>query len=300
MENVNTKITDRLMIVRLGIHQWYPTKHDKAATQGLADLHGVDPVRLGKVIKNLVNLKSIEPLKQRCRRLRNEFHAMTAPWEDGGLRALPAEMYFDFVEMLKDGIREIEALADAYKIEYANEIERARVELNGLFNENDYPRPEQMRAMFSVDYTFKPVPNVEDVRVWGIGDQAAADIEQELRSSLEAQMVEAQAHVVNQVIERGWEFVAKVNKFSDQVHETDGKGVRMYDTALTNIRDVITLVLTGLNFTGDPELTKVAKDLKVALKGVNIPKLKTSQSTRDKSTADVEKVLNKFQGVYGS
>lgn len=302
MGNESKNITDRIMIVRLGIHQWYPTKHDKKATKGLADLHGVDPERLGKVIKNLVNLKTIRPLRQACRAIRENVHGMTAPWEDGGLRALPAELYYNFCTQLRDDIQKMDKLADEYEVEYTLEIERARKELNGLFNEDDYPPPHVMRARFSVDYDFKPVVNVDDVRVWGLAAADQKQIEDQVTASVTSRIEQAQAHVVNQVIERAQEFIAKVTKFGDEcaASQDDGKGLRLYESAIGNLREVIVLVLEGMNFSGDQEIDALCKNLKKALTGINTGKLKVSVDTRNKTTADVEKVLQKFQGVYGS
>lgn len=300
METETKNISDKIMIVRLGIHQWYPKKHDKKATAGLADLHGVDPERLGKVIKNLVNLESIRPLQQACRSLRENVHAMTAPWEDGGMRALAAESYYNFVEMMRDNIQRVDRLADEYEAEYKDEIEKARLELNGLFNEDDYPAPHDMRRRFFVTYDFKPVVNVDDVRVWGLGAAEQKEIEDTIRESVTDQIQQAQAHVFNQVIERAHEFIAKVTKFDDEcaASENDGKGLRLYESALGNLRDVIVLVIEGMNFTGDQEIEMLCKKLKGALKGINTGKLKVSPDVRKKTIADVEDVLKKFGGIF--
>lgn len=300
MGNETKNITDRIMIVRLGIHQWYPKKHDKKATQGLADLHGVSAERLGKVIKNLVDLESIRPLQQACRALRENVHSMTAPWEDGGLRALAAELYYTFCTQLRDDIQDINRLADEFEVEYEAQREKAKVDLNGLFNEDDYPPAHVMRNRFYVDYDFKPVVNVDDVRVWGLAAADQKEIEDTVRASVTAQIEAAQQHVVNQVVERAEEFIAKVTKFDDEAaaSQNDGKGLRLYDSAIGNVRDVILLVLEGMNFSGDQEIEALCKNLRKALKGINTSKLKVSPDVRKTAVADVEKVLEKFRGVF--
>jgi len=298
METKTKNIADRIMIVRLGIHQWYPKKIDKKVSKEIADLHGVDQERAGEFHKILVNLSTIRPLQQAYRALRENVHNMTAPWEDGGQRALPAELYYNFCEQLRDDIQTTDRLADEYEGEYAEEIAKAEKELNGLFNQDDYPPPHVMRARFGVDYTFKPVANPDDVRVWGISDDAAAEIETQVRDSINSQVEQAQAHVFNQVVERAQEFIDKVSKFDDEAaaSQNDGKGLRLYDSAIGNLRDVILLVLEGMNFTGDQEIETLCKALKKSLSKVNTGKLKISPDVRKKSVADVEKILNKFQG----
>ncbi len=297
MKTTTKKLSDKIMLVNLSIHQWYPRKKDKKATAELAALHGIDPVRAGNFHKILVDLESIKPLQRRMRKLRDEHYDMTSPWGDNGDRALPSAIYFDYVAMMNDAIMEIDKLADDYEDEYANEIDKARVDMNGLFTESDYPKPHVMRARFSIDYRFEPIANSDDVRVWGIGDDAAVQIENEVRTATENRIADAQKHIVQNVVERAREFIEKVQKFDEQVQQ-DVKAPRLYDTAVTNLRDVMTLVLSGLNFTGDQELEKLCKDLKKSLTGVHVTKLKVSKKTRDASTDDVSKILAKLDGAY--
>lgn len=290
-------VKESVMLVTFSIHQWYPKKQDRKATAQLAQLHGVDPDRLGSVHKNLINLDTIKPLQQRCRKLRNDVQAFTAPWSHNGTLALPADTYLDFVETLREGIQEIDVLADKFAIEYEKERELAKQELNGLFNADDYPAPHIVRNRFSIDYSFQPVPNVEDVRVWGLADDDAKKMEEALRHDIEAKVLAAQQHVVNQVIERAEEFIAKVKNYHEKVQNDESS--KLYDTAIQNLRDVIDLVLNGLNFTGDQEIAATARELKKALSKTNIDKLKNSASEREEKVKAVEDVLSKFQGVFG-
>jgi hypothetical protein len=290
--------SERLMIVRLGIHQWYPRKFDRKATQQIADLHGVSIERAGRFNKILVDLETIKPLQKRLRQLREDHYAMTCPWGDDGQRVLPAELYFDYVAMVRDSIVEIDRLADTYAEQYQVELDKARVELNGLFNEDDYPDPQQLRLRFGVDYRFEPLPEGDSVLAWTvIDDKAREDIKRELQESLERSVQEAQAHVVNNVVERANEFIGKVRRYDAQIQETD-KG-RLYDSAVDNLRDVVKLVLSGLNVTGDQELAKLAADLDDALTGVTADRIRNGQQFRTEKTEAVENVLDKFQGVYG-
>ena len=290
---------ERLMLVRLSLHQWYPKRYDAKATRDVTSLHGVDPVRAGRFIKILVDLETIKPLQQRMRQLREDHYAMTAPWADGGDRVLPSGLYFDYVEMINRGETEIARLADEYAEQYEVEIDRARAELNGLFNDADYPDKHTLRGRFGIDYSFEPLPNPEDVRIWGIGDAAAAEIHDTVVANQSAAMDKAQAHVVEQVVERAREFIGKVRKYGELV-QNDVKGARLYDSAIENLTDVLNLVMKGLNPTGDPELTKLAGDLGKAVVAINGGKLRNSTDTRETKTAEVEAIIGKFSGVYGA
>lgn len=290
-------VKESVMLVTFSIHQWYPRKQDAKATRELAALHNIDPERLGSVHKNLINLDTIRPLQQRCRKLRLEVQSMTAPWSHGGTLALPADMYFDFTEMLREGIQEIDRLADKFAVEYERERELAREQLNGLFDSDDYPSPHIVRNRFSIDYSFEPVPSVEDVRVWGLTDDIAKEMEETLRHDIEQKMAAAQNSVIERVETLALEFIQKVQGYHDKVQKDEP--TKLYDTAIQNLRDVIDLVLNGLNFTGDQEVAQAAREIKKAISKTNIDKLKVSASEREEKVAAVDAALNKFSGVFG-
>lgn len=289
-----TKINERLMIARLSIHQWYPRKYDAKASREIAEHYGAESAdRAGRYNKILVDLATIKPLQQRIRQLRGDHAFMTAPWADNGERVLPVDLYFDYVEKVRIAEQEIAALADEYAYgDYQRQRELAQVALGGLFKESDYPTAEDLRARFGIEIRFEPIPNADDARTWGIGDQAAEQIARDVRSSLEAATQKAHQHVVDQVVSRAKEFVQKVRAY----HEGDAS--KLYDTAVTNLKDITDLVIKGLNITGSADLDSLAAELHVALGDTSADQLKLSESDRIGRTAQIESIVSKFDGVF--
>lgn len=288
------KANERLMLVTLGLHQWYPRKYDRKASEEVARNHGAASAEeVGRFNKILVEINSIKPLQQRIVRLRNDHYAMTAPWTDDGVRVLPAELYFDYSRMVQDARHEIDRLADDFAWnEYLRQREAAKVRLNGLFNENDYPTPDIVRSKFGVDVSFSPLPNANDARVWGIGDEAAAEIEAAVRASQDKATADAQKHVLDQVVARAREFVEKVSLYDK------GDSKKLYATAVENLREVTDLVIRGLNITGDQQLEKLARDLSDSIADTNVERLKNGEGERKAKVQSVEQVLDRFQGVF--
>jgi len=284
----------RLMIARLILHSWYPRRYDKKASKQIAELNGAASAEeVGRFNKILVELASIQPLQSRISKLRSDHYRFTAPWTDKGERVLPVELYFEYTEMVRDSIREISDLADDFAFnEYAKQRGIAVTRLGSLFNSDDYPA--EIRTRFGVEYKFEPLPNPEDVRVWGIGQQAAEQIELELRSTIEETMQESQQHVVDQVLTRCTEFVEKVKRYDE------GATNRLYDSALENLRDVTALVLKGLNITGDAQLYRAAEMLNDQIAGLQTSELKEEASLRVSKRHEVEATMKRFAGVFGS
>ena len=291
---------ERLMIVRLKLKQWHPRKFDRKASDELAALHGAAAADdIGRFNKILIDMKSIKPLQKAIRELRDHHYQMTAPWSDDGQRVLPAELYFDYCEMLRVRSADIEALADQFvDVEYADQRTKAAARLNGLFNADDYPDPDTLREKFSVAYRFEPLPNPEDTRVWGISDEAANEIADDLKASMTLATDAAHADVVERVYTRATEFVQKVRRFHQG--ELDDKARNsLYETAVTNLQDIVELVLKGLNVNGDQELTKMAASLAADIEGLNTTDLKQDSALRIEKTAEIEDRLSQFSGVFG-
>lgn len=295
MENYQPQVNERLMLVRLSEHQWYPRKYDREVSEEIARLHGAQSAEAaGRYNKLLVELESIKPLKRAFSDLKAMHYQYTLPWSDRGERVLPVDLYWEYTEKVREAREKIERLARDFAFnEYERQRDLAKVRLNGMFREQDYPTPHDVFYRFGIDVKFQPLPDPDDCRVWGLGDQAAEQIRAEVKAGLEAATQAAQQEVVDQLVGRGQEFIAKVRAY-DQ-----GDAKKLYSTAVENLRDVVQLVLRGLNVTGDLALTDLAKQLGDLIEDTDIEKLKNGEDLRKQKTAQVEATLAKFGGIYG-
>jgi len=291
---------ERLILVSLNIHQWRPTKGDKKAADELAKLHGIDDSRdVGNFNKRLASKDVIQPVQTAAREVRDLHDSMTAPWTHKGQCVLPADLYFEYCKDMGEAIEKFNQAADKFANEdYENEREARKLFLGGLFNANDYPLPGEIRGRFGIEYHMFPLPNPEDCRVWGIGDDTAAEIAADVERSVNESIQEAHAAIIARVEISARDFITKVERYSNGERQEKGRGNKLYDTAVTNLRDVVTTVLSGLNVTGDQSLNKLAQDLSNAVDGLSAGDLKSSLGLRDKKVKAVEKTLDKFEGMF--
>ena len=102
MKTETKKISDKIMLVTISIHQWYPRKKDPKATAELAAIHGIDPVRAGNFHKILVDLDSIKPLQLKLpEQTKNEFKAY-AGIRGKSMKILFIEMFEEYKENHKE------------------------------------------------------------------------------------------------------------------------------------------------------------------------------------------------------
>ncbi len=300
--NVGTTTNTRLMVVKMKCSQWYPRKYDAEISKKIAEDYGVaNAERAGRYNKLLISAESIRPLQQAFGYLKDNIHyKYTLPWADVGERVLPVTLQWEYAALVREQKEKIEALVQEFAFgEYRQQREQAKLDLNGMFRESDYPPAAEVADRFEVRVKYTPLVNPDDVRVWGIGDEAAAEIEADVRADMEAATDEAHQVLVGKVIKRAKEFIAKVSLYDARI-ANDEKGVRLHDTAIENLRDVVIMVLKGLNVKDDTNLTALAKQLNGLLSDATPDTLKHSAQQREDKTKAVEKTLAKFEGVYGA
>ena len=299
-DNSTGSIGDKLILVRLKTHAWSARKFDKKASNEVAKLAGKeDATDIGRFNKTLIEKDAIEPVRTARNELYNRHKFMTAPWTDDGVRVLTSELYFEYTKTIREATaqynHEVTRFVD---VVYPAARDAAKTRLGPLYREQDYPTIEELRhSLRAPEVHFEPLPNPEDVRVWGVGEVAAREIERDVRNSVQEAIDAAHAHVAGALITRAQEFVDKVRRYDKHESRT------LYETAIENLRDVINLVLSGLNVKQDAALADMARQLEIALRDVSIEDLrgveKKEKTLRKTKTAEVDRIAGKFAGVFG-
>lgn len=290
--NSTARPEERIILVKLSVSQWYPTKLDKKASAEIARSYGAAAAeRVGHYTKYLVDLSTVKPIQQRIRRLREDHYALTVPWGHDGQTALPAELYHDYVAMVAQAKDEIAGLVREFEVAYGEQRINAAIRLGRLFSSDDYPEPEEVAERFQVRTKFRPLENADDVRVWGISAKATEEIRAEIEAEAASAVREAQAEVIDRVVTKAREFIEKTRKYHS------GEAKKYHGTAVDNLRDIVDLVLRGLNVTGDAGLTKLAEELSDALGDITPTQIKAFEIARVEKTNAVEDVLKRFKGA---
>jgi hypothetical protein len=315
--NLNTAapITEKLILVRFKMHQWSGRKFDKPASDRFVQLLDADQEdeaeggpkdssdaapkdssNVGRFNKILVERKSLLTVFQARTELLNRHKHLTAPWTDDGVRVLTAELFFQYTQQMREAGAAYVAAGKHYAHEvYPGEIEKAKERLGPLFKPSDYPTTEELEYQHRApSIHFEPLPNPQDVRVWGVGEIAAREIEADVRNSVQAGIDAAHAHVATTLIERAQEFVAKVRRYDS------GETKQLRASAVENLREMVEVVLKGLNVKRDPALTDLARQLEIALRTVAVDELRDETTLRKNKTAEIDRIAGKFAGVFAS
>jgi len=248
MQYDTSRIHGHAMLVGLNIAQWSARKVDKRASQEVAVTHGATSAK-GSYYKSLVEGGALEEIKLLASKARAAHYRRTLPWSDAGPRILSNIGYLDYMQDIAQLRGEFDAKVHEFIAQYPLLREEAKRLLGTLFNEADYPTVQAVAMKFSLETTVAPVPRGEDFRC-DIGEAEVAEI----RAGIEDNNSKAVKTSMNEAFTR----LAKV---TEAIIERLGNDTAVFrDTLVTNARDLAE-VLPSLNFTQDPALTALTKQL---------------------------------------
>ncbi len=221
----------------------------------------------------------------------------TVPWTTG-VELLNIQNYMDFTNGLRELIHKAnDAVDDLYNnwdAEVAADLGRlsaiaASKGKPSLANPADYPDADEMRAKFSIEVRYLPVPTADgfDPRL-GISDEDKATVQKQLDDAC----ANASAHVLNEMIEP---MRRAVSKLTVKIGE-DGSVFR--DSMIDNMVDVASR-MAKVNVSDDPVIAERIKDLQslVGTYANNKDMLRNVPSVREKAATQIDDLMSKMQGL---
>jgi hypothetical protein len=278
-------ISEKAMLVALSISAWSGRKYDKDATAEVAQNHGTDASRAGRFNKILVNPISLKDITSIAGNARNYTMSVTLPWLNDGIRIIPVDIYLEYVQRMSEYRSQFNQAVDKLLVEYDALVKQARLDLNGLFKESDYPSEESIRRKHAFNVRVFNLPDSNDFRV-SLSESEFQSTKQEIEQNLS----EAQDNAVRDVFQRVSMRMEHMLKRLKEVEANDGKGIR--ESMMNNINDLADL-LPKLNITGNQEIDAVARQLKQDLASISSDDLRENQSSRIAAAQAARDILNK-------
>lgn len=245
-----------------------------------------DKARL-KLSKELISAKEYDDIKSFMGELRGWVYTRTVPsfFREGF--QLSSTKAVDEIEarMRKARNDEVPALVEQLIAVYPTKIEEARIALNGQFNEKDYPTPEELRALFSVDWNWIAFsvpenlpPELRKMEAEKLQKQFA-DAGQEITLALRVGFQELIAHAVERL-----------------TPGDDGKPKTFRDTLIGNVQQFID-TFTGRNLLGDTELEALVNKAQEIIIGVAPDDLRKNADVRETTIKQFNEVKNQLDGM---
>jgi len=282
-------LSSRAMLCSLSISMWSARKHDPDASQEIAQRHGAQ-ADAGRYHKVLLPKEALAEVQKVVSDARQEHYFMTLPWDDNGYRVLPSAAYMDHTEKMRELSSRFNPAVEALAREFGNLVEQAKVRLGGLFRPEDYPPPDELRRKFSFETKVMPLPDAGDFRVT-LGDEEKERIKRQITATVEASLQIASRDLWQRLYEAVSHLAERLSAY-----KVTGTGIEhpFRDSVVTNLVKLVD-VLPKLNVTGDPELERLASEVRASLL-VDPQELRKSESVRSETAKRASAIVERMQG----
>jgi hypothetical protein len=216
---------------------------------------------------------------------RTEHYRLTLPWTDEGFRILSSAGYFQYTEAIRKLKSDYENAVQVFIGDYPSLIADARVRLNGMFNDADYPEVKALPKLFAFETAVRPMPDANDFRA-SLGD---AEV-QILKGRIQADMDRAMGAAMRDVWTR---LKTVVSAMVERLGQADGI---FRDSLVDNVRELLEIVPI-LNVMGDRNITMLASEIRDKLTQYNPDTLRENTVVRTAVATSAQDILDKM-GAY--
>jgi hypothetical protein len=283
-------LAKKAILVSLNISHWKARKHDKRVTDKVNREHNA-VADAGRYNKLIMPKDAIDPVEKIVTRARAYHVAHTLPW-CGDARLLAVRNYEEYAKAMSEFESEFRAAARTFIANYERFVAERKADLNGLFNEKDYPRDVTKKF----DFNINPMPfaDASDLRI-ELADAHAEQIRAEIEKTVNAAHDEALKAPLRKVVDAVAHMVERLT-----VYKPGEKGVRasgtFYDSLVENVAEIADL-LPKLNLSDNPEFDKLAADLKSKLCAEDVKTLRENEDVRVAVRDDAAAILARVESL---
>jgi len=281
-------ITSSAVLVELNISVWTANKFDKGATERVL-INNSASTGSARVQKNLMagnnKRKAIADYAAGTRLYHNQ---KTLSWSDKGVRLLPTSLFMDYKQTMNVHRTNMDAMCQDLYASYVDLIDLAKHHMGNLFDAEDYPSLDELKAKFGFRLVFSPLPESGDFRL-DIPQQDMQELAKQYEDSYNGRLADA--------MREPWDKLhAMLTGMSEKLTDVQGDEEtkrRYHDTFVSNAQNMCSM-LTHLNITKDPQLEEARRALEITMLGVDIDGIKESAEMRSTVKNKVDEILKRF------
>lgn len=276
-----------VLLADLRVSQWTARKTDKRAAQDVADMNNVEARAGGTYYKSLVACEELDNIKTLVNKARAYHYTLTLPWLDTGARVLPATLFTEYIAQMNDFGTQFTELVDDFVQKYPFFRSEAKRMLGNLFNDEEYPRTDELYARFSFKVNYYPMPVGSDIRCH-LGDE---ELEKRVRAEVDANTKAAINTTVIDVVER-------IRDVLESYLRATCKDTGITKAFMANAKSLVS-VLPALNITNDNRITALYETLKNELTRYSVDEIKTDAETRREAFEAAMKAKGDLAAWFG-
>lgn len=288
MNQTIQNIHSRAMLASLNVSTWTARKYDRKVTAEVNASHAASK-DAGRYNKRLLpgDAPSYRELMGAAAEARSQHYKQTLPWSDEGWRLLPSANYVQYTDAIRAARARFDNALSAFVADYPTLRDAARVTLNGMYLEDDYPHERLLGRKFSIKTEFSPVPASGDFRL-DLPEHQIDEIREATDSRVQAAIQDAMRDAWNRLFE-------SVSHIYERL--SDPKAI-FRDSLITNARELVD-VLGRLNVSQDPELERMRSTVLTSLTRHEANELREDETLRTQTAKSADDILATMRGIYG-
>ena len=292
---MSTQLQAKAMLVELKITSWSGRAMDQAATLKVTSDAGADD-DAATVHKRLIDRKHLKRINAIIQKARDLHKKLTLPWNDKGMRLLPVAMHEKYVEKLTEQLELLVVAVNTLCEGYQDAIAEAETFLGDLWQAEDYPSEWELRRKFTSGYEFSTVPDGSHF-IADIGEEEASRIRRDIERFVHRKLDAAVADLFARLNEA-------VHAVTKQIApREDGRVGRVHESVIEALQGLAESALK-MNLTGDPSLTKLCNEIRLAMAGLDAEQLRPNsrrynEDAHKQVRKDLAGVQAKLAGYFG-
>ena len=285
-------IDEHLLEVSVTIKSWGGVKRDPKQEQKIREASGATR-KIGHFDKYLVSKETLATIKTIDGAWRNRSTELTLPWSDT-TRVVTVAGFKKWAEEMRNFQVRRQAAVDKFCDNWPDLVEQARQELNGSFNEDDYPSASEVRARFvaEVDYfAVRRGKHLSQSQLVGQIGEMLNERQAEVEARAQQRVADAVAEVVSRIKDKLEHFSERMHAYAEIPNPEYGTKPRAKETMVD--------VLPSLNIYDDPGIAEVLADVAKHLTGKGTPEayaqqLRDDDALRAKVAKKTDSILSKM------
>ena len=278
-------LQDAGILITLTLRQWQARKLDRKTSLEVCQNKGAQ-TDSGNFHKVLISKQHLQPITQLVNKIRNYHYSNTLAWSHKGVDFLPSKHYMTYMDKMGTLKDSFEFAVDAFVKKYPDLIADAPLELQSLYDANDYPSAESVRERFFMDIAATPVPQSGDFRI----DLPAKEMNK-IKRKLDLSLKQAGHAAALDLYSRFYTSLAKTCLTLADPNKI------FRNTLIFNVEDIATKIKT-MDITNNKTLQALAVDALTLSKDIEIDQLRENITSRKEALKEFKKLLALVEKAY--
>lgn len=288
-----TPLSHRTVLAHLKISCWNGRMLDREISADVTERMGAERDS-GLFSKRLLNKTALKEVFSVIAEARTYHKEHTRPWLESGPRILPTVLYPEVRKRMREIEAKFEVAVNNFAGEYPKHLKAAPKELGKMFKAEDYPDPDEITELYSLEYLILPLSDPNDFRDQ-LDLEDIKEIKRDLGKRVDEAVDEAMKDIGKRIASVVGNMATKLKDYKPKTKDAKAQGI-FKDSLVTNVTELAAL-LPAFNLNDDPKLAALHKRIVKELCGTDATTLRDDDQVRTtvaKAAADILKATEAF------